>query len=111
VMFGKGKQTRDFVYISDVVNALAAAATADRVNRTIVNIGSGQEVSIAQLVDQIERAAGREAHRLMNDEEDSGVPRLVADIRLAGDLLKWKPQVSLDDGLRRILAEDERFRK
>lgn len=111
VMFGKGKQTRDFVYISDVVNALAAAATADRVNRTIVNIGSGQEVSIAQLVDQIERAAGREAHRLMNDEEDSGVPRLVADIRLAGELLKWKPQVSLDDGLKRILAEDERFKK
>ncbi len=111
VMFGKGKQTRDFVYLSDAVNALAAAATADRVNRALINIGSGQEVSIAQLVDKIERAVGREAHRLMNEEEDSGVPRLVADIRLASELLKWKPQVSLDDGLKRILAEDERFRK
>lgn len=111
VMFGKGKQTRDFVYLSDVMSALAAAATAERVNRAIINIGSGQEVSIAQLVGQIERAAGREAHRLMNEEEESGVPRLVADIRLASELLKWKPQVSLDDGLRRILAEDERFRK
>ncbi len=111
VMFGQGKQTRDFVYISDAVGALAAAATAERVNRAIVNIGSGQEVSIAQLVDQIERAASRQAHRLSNEEEDSGVPRLVADIRLASDLLKWKPQVSLDEGLRRILAEDERFKK
>ena len=111
VLFGKGKQTRDFVYISDVVSALAAAATADRVNRAIINIGSGQEVSIAQLVDQIERAVGREAHRLLNEEEDGGVPRLVADIRLAGELLKWKPQVSLEEGLKRILAEDERFRK
>ncbi len=111
VMFGQGKQTRDFVYISDAVSALAAAATAERVNRAIVNIGSGQEVSIAQLVDQIERAASRQAHRLSNEEEDSGVPRLVADIRLASDLLKWKPQVSLDEGLRRILAEDERFKK
>ena len=111
VLFGKGKQTRDFVYISDVVSALAAAATADRVNRAIINIGSGQEVSIAQLVDQIERAVGREAHRLLNEEEDGGVPRLVADIRLAGELLRWKPQVSLEEGLKRILAEDERFRK
>ena len=111
VMFGSGKQTRDYVYISDVVNALSAAATADRVSRAIVNIGSGQEVSLAQLVDKIERVSGRKAHRLVNQEEDSGVPRLVADIRLAGELLKWKPQVSLDDGLKRILAEDERFKK
>ncbi len=111
VMFGKGKQTRDYVYISDVVNALSAAATAERISRTIVNIGSGQEVSLSQLVDKIEQVAGRNAHRLMNEEEDSGVPRLVADIRLAGELLKWKPQVSLDEGLKRILVEDERFKK
>jgi len=111
VMFGGGKQTRDFVYVSDVVDALAAAATAERVNRAIVNIGSGLEVSIAQLVERIERVTGREAHCLPNPEEAGGVPRLVADIRLAGELLKWKPRVSLDDGLRRMLAEDERFRK
>ncbi len=111
VMFGGGKQTRDFVYVSDVVDALAAAATAERVNRAIINIGSGLEVSIAQLVERIERVTGREAHCLPNPEEAGGVPRLVADIRLAGELLKWKPRVSLDDGLRRMLAEDERFRK
>ncbi len=111
VMFGKGKQTRDFVYIADAVNALSAAATAERVNRAIVNIGSGREVSIAQLVVQIERAVGREAYRLLNEEEESGVPRLVGDIRLASELLKWKPQVTLEEGLKRILAEDERFKK
>ena len=111
VIFGGGKQTRDFVYVGDVVDALAAAATAERVNRTIINIGSGQELSMLHLVDKIEHAAGREAHRLINMEENGGVPRLVADIRLASDLLKWKPQVSLDEGLQRMLTEDERFRK
>ncbi|MBI5030214.1 MAG: NAD-dependent epimerase/dehydratase family protein [Chloroflexi bacterium] len=111
VIFGGGKQTRDFVYVGDVVDALAAAATADRVNRTIINVGSGQEISMLHLVDKIEQATGREAHRLVNMEENGGVPRLVADIRLAGDLLKWKPQVSLDEGLQRMLTEDERFRK
>jgi UDP-glucose 4-epimerase len=111
VMFGGGKQTRDFVYISDVVNALVAAATAERINRAIINIGSGQEVSIADLVTRIERATKRQGHRLTNDEEESGVSRLVADIRLAGDALKWRPRVSLDEGLQRMLSEDERFRK
>lgn len=111
VLFGGGKQTRDFVYIGDVVSALASAATADRVNRCIINVGSGQEVSIMQLVDKIERAMGREAHRLANVEENGGVPRLVADVRMASELLKWKPRVSLDEGLQRMLAEDERFKR
>ena len=111
VIHGQGKQTRDFVYLSDVVNALATAATADCVNRAIINIGSGQEVSITQLIDQIEHVTGHEAHRLLRAEEGGGVPRLVADISLAGELLKWKPRVSLEEGLRRMLAEDERFRK
>jgi UDP-glucose 4-epimerase len=111
VMFGNGKQTRDFLYVSDVVNALVLAAKADGVNRSIINIGSGQEMSIAQVVDKIEKAAGRDAHRLMNEEEAGGVPRLVADIRLANDLMKWKPQVSMEEGLKRMLQEDERFKK
>lgn len=111
VLFSGGKQTRDFVYVSDVVDALARAATAERVNRASINIGSGQEVSIAQLVERIERVTGRAAHRLDNAEEGGGVPRLVADIRLAGELLRWQPSVSLDEGLRRMLAEDERFKK
>lgn len=111
VLFGGGKQTRDFVYVGDVVNALAAAATADRVNRTIINVGSGQEISMFHLVEKIEHVTGRDVHRLVNAEESGGVPRLVADIHLASDLLKWKPQVSLDEGLQRMLIEDERFRK
>jgi UDP-glucose 4-epimerase len=111
VLFGGGKQTRDFVYVDDVVRALASAATAERVNRSVINIGSGEEMSIAQLVERIEKVTGREAHRLMNEEEAGGVPRLVADIRLAAELLKWKPRVSLDEGLQRMLVEDERFKK
>ncbi len=111
VMFGSGKQTRDFVYVDDVVYALIAASTAERVNRAIINVGSGQELSIAQLVDRMERVTGRPAHRLSNAEEESGVLRLVADVRLANELLKWRPRVSLDEGLQRMLKEDERFKK
>jgi len=50
VIHGKGQQTRDFVYIDDVVDALVVAATAPDVNGAIINIGSGEETSINQLI-------------------------------------------------------------
>lgn len=110
VIFGNGKQSRDFVYIEDVVRALVRAATARQVNRAIVNIGSGVEVTVNQLVDEIEALLQVPVHRLYNEEEAPGVSRLVADISLAAKLLEWTPQVSLREGLARMLATDERFR-
>ncbi len=110
VIFGNGRQTRDYVYIDDVVKALYAAATATRVNQRVINIGSGVEVSINQLVDAIEFTTGRKAHRIVNQEESGGVSRLVADISLARELLDWSPQVSLEKGLALMLQNDDRFK-
>jgi len=59
----------------------------------------------------MERATGRDAHRLSNAEEESGVPRLVADVALAAQLLKWKPRMSLDEGLQKMIKEDARLEK
>lgn len=110
VIFGNGKQSRDFVYIDDVVRALARAAQAQNVDGAVVNIGSGRDVTMTQLVDEIASLTGTAIHRLYNDEEASGVSRLVADISLAARLLDWAPQVSLRDGLAAVLKNDERFR-
>ncbi|MBC7233114.1 MAG: NAD-dependent epimerase/dehydratase family protein [Chloroflexi bacterium] len=110
VIYGDGKQSRDFVYVSDVVDALIAAAKADDVNRAIINVGSGQEVTINALVKAIERVTGRTAHCLYNEAESGGVHRLVADVTLAREKLDFRPKVDLETGLRRILKEDEQFR-
>jgi len=109
VIFGDGTQTRDFIYLDDVVRALVAAATAKGVNRLAINVGSGQETSINQLVEEIATVTGRELHTLHNRQESGGVSRLVADISLAREKLGFVPQVSLREGLRRILREDPRF--
>ena len=53
VIFGDGTQTRDFVYIDDVVEALISAAQVPEIDRQIINIGSGTEVSLNELVEQI----------------------------------------------------------
>jgi UDP-glucose 4-epimerase len=110
VIYGDGKQSRDFVYVSDVVDALIAAAKADDVDRAIINVGSGQEVTINALVKTIERVTGRTAHCLYNEAESGGVHRLVADVTLAREKLDFRPKVDLETGLRRILKEDEQFR-
>lgn len=109
VLFGGGQQTRDFVYVTDVVTALVKAATAVGVNQEIINVGSGQETTIKTLVDTIQQVLDTKVNRLSNAERAGGVSRLVADISLAEALLDYTPQVSLADGLRHMLTADERF--
>lgn len=109
VVFGDGDQTRDFVYIDDVVDALVAAAAAEDVNRCTINVGSGQEVSINRLVDLIARTVRRPVDTIYNHEESGGVPRMVADLTLAREKLGFVPRVSLEEGLQRLLELDPRF--
>jgi UDP-glucose 4-epimerase len=106
VIFGNGTQTRDFVYLDDVVDALVAAATARDVDRAIINVGSGHGTSINQLAQRIGTVAGRPVRILYSQAEDGGVPRLVADLTLAREKLGFRPRVSLEEGLRRFLTHD-----
>ncbi len=109
VIFGSGEQTRDFIYISDVVDALTTAALADNVNGRIINIGTGQEVSINDLLKRVETILGRKVSSLHNPTQSGGVSRLVAEIRLAGSLLGFEPKVSIDEGLRLMLSHYEKI--
>ncbi|MDH4135786.1 MAG: NAD-dependent epimerase/dehydratase family protein [Anaerolineae bacterium] len=110
VVFSDGSQTRDFVYIDDVVEAMVAAATASDVNRTIINVGSGQELSINELIKKVEQATGREVHSLYNAAQSGGVSRLVADISLARCKLGFNPKTDIDKGLRLLLERDPQFK-
>ena len=111
VIYGNGQQSRDFLFISDAVSALVAAAGASDINRTVINVGSGRELTINALVQAIEKATGKSAHCLYNEAEGGGVSRLVADIALARERLGFEPRVELEDGLRQILREDPQFKK
>jgi UDP-glucose 4-epimerase len=109
IVYGGGTQTRDFVYIDDVVRAMAAAAQLPGLNRVMVNVGSGEETSINQLVEGVELAVGRTAHRIDRAAESGGVSRLVADVQRAKQVLGFVPAVSLRDGLRQMVLKDSRF--
>jgi UDP-glucose 4-epimerase len=109
VIYGDGRQSRDFIYLSDVVAALISAATAERVDRRVLNIGSGLETDVNRLNERIAEAVGRPLRQVWNREKSAGVPRLVADISQARELLGFRPAVTLAEGLRRLLDEDPRF--
>lgn len=111
VVYGVGKQSRDFVYVADVVESLVRAASAGNINRQLINIGSGVETTVNELVQFIEQIVGREINRVNNYEKSGGVQRLVADIHKAENLLDFHPRFSLLDGLRRTLEEDRRLRR
>ena len=110
VVYGDGRQTRDYVYVDDVVDALVAAATAKGISRAVINVGRGQETSVADLVAHIQTATGREVNVLYNSQKAGGVARLAADIGRARELLGFRPAIDLDAGLRLMLKRDGRFR-
>lgn len=111
VIHGDGKQSRDFVYIDDVVRALASASQTDDTVGQIINIGSGEETTLRQLAAKIEIVTGRETQVLMNENQRGGVSRLVADVQKAQQILGYQPQVTLTDGLRLLLAKDAQFER
>jgi len=111
VIFGSGEQTRDFVYVDDVVRALIAALTAPGIDRRTINIGSGEETSILALAQHVIALTGSSSNIINSPVESGGVTRMRSDVSLARQLLGYAPQVTLKEGLRRTLAEDPRFRK
>lgn len=110
VLYGDGSQTRDFVYVEDVVDALIAAGRAPKLNRQLINVGSGQETSILELVRAMEKVTGKTANLIFNAYKSGGVPQLVADIHKAKQLLDFRPNYTLLDGLERLVRADVRFR-
>lgn len=109
VIHNSGDQTRDFVYVDDVVRAMSAAATAAGVDGEIINVGSGTEVSVRELADLVLEVTEEEPEVVHNPKSDGGVKRMRADISRAKALLDYEPQISLREGLRLTLERDPRF--
>jgi UDP-glucose 4-epimerase len=110
VVHGDGSQTRDYVYVEDVVQAMTAVATAANVNQQIINVGSGVETSIRELVRLIVDVTGGSPEVIYNPRTEGGVRRMRADLELAHKLLGFKPVTSLERGLRQTFEQDQTVR-
>jgi UDP-glucose 4-epimerase len=110
VVHGDGNQTRDYVYVDDVVSALVAAATAPNINGLVINVGSGVETSLRAMTKLMLEVTGSQANIVYNSKTSAGVSRLCADLTLAGQKLNYKPAINLEEGLRLTLQRDLRYK-
>ena len=102
VVLGNLRPTRDFTYVADTVDGFLAAGVSEAAVGRVVNLGTGNEISIADLAALIGEILGRELsirqEALRIRPDDSEVERLLSDNHLAHDLLDWEPRTSLRGG-------------
>lgn len=96
-IFGDGSQTRDFVHVDDVVRALLLAPGRGGV----ANVGSGVETTVARLHELCRGVTGADRPPREAPAREGDVGRSVLDVSLAARELDWRPEVELDEGLRR----------
>jgi len=110
VVNGDGNQTRDYVYRNDVVDAMVAAASAPDISQQTINVGSGVETSIRDLIDLVQEVTGSQAEVMYNPRNDRGPARMCADIHLAKEKLNYFPKTDIKAGLRLTYERDERLK-
>ena len=94
---GSGNQTRDFVYVKDVAEAFFKASKL-RENRRILNIASGKEISVNKIASMISKK------KIYISKRPGEPDRSKADITLAKKILKWKPNISVSEGVEIMLS-------
>jgi UDP-glucose 4-epimerase len=96
---GDGTQSRDFTYVSNVVEANIAAAEAEGVSGTVLNVAAGASATVNELADAIGRALEREVEKEYLPPRPGDVHASWADVSEARRLLGWEPRVELAEGL------------
>lgn len=99
---GNGRQTRDFVYVDDAVDAFARAAR--RGGGLLLNVGTGVETSIASLYQVVSAAVGVDRKAVSGPRRPGETPRLCLDPSRAELHLGWKPWTTLEEGVANVVA-------
>ena len=102
-VYGDGKQTRDFTYVSDAVAATIAAAECEAAGEA-VNVGGGSRVTVLEVLDLLGELAGTEPQIRFVESQRGDVHDTGADLTKAIRLLGYQPKVSLREGLAKQLA-------
>jgi len=105
MIYGDGKQTRDFVHVRDVVDAICASLESKRARGKAYNIGSGQATSVEALAGLMLKVSRMEAQPVHSASRSGDILHSQADIRRAREELGYEPKVSLEEGLRDLLED------
>jgi UDP-glucose 4-epimerase len=103
-IYGDGTATRDFVHVSDVVEANLLAAESD-INFDVFNIATGKEIAINELLQTMNTALGTDIAPVYQPERAGDIKRSVADISKAQKMLGWSPKMALQEGISELLRK------
>ncbi len=101
IIFGDGKQTRDFVHVSDIVNANLLAAESKKTGGEVYNIGYGKEISVLDLAKLLIKLSGKNLEPVFGPIRAADFKRCVPDTSKAYRDFGYKPKVELEDGLKK----------
>lgn len=104
VIYGDGRQSRDFTYVENVVAANLQAATVPGIGGMTLNVGTGRSVSLLIILEHLQKLLGTNLVPQMEPPRAGDVRDSLADISLAEQVLKYAPSVDLEEGLRRTTA-------
>ena len=100
VIHGDGKQSRDFTYVDNVLDAAIAASTAAKATGEVINVACGSRVTIGGLANIVGTILGREITPKYDKPRDGDVRHSLADIAKAQELLGYRPRIGVEEGLR-----------
>ena len=103
VIYGDGKQSRDFTYVTNVVEANILACKADNVSGEVFNVGCGERFTVRKLVDQLNKILGMDIRPDFQKERKGEVKHSLADISKAMKLLGYNPSVDFPNRLRKAI--------
>lgn len=98
-VFGDGEQSRDFLYVSNVVDANILALKATGVSGEVFNIAGGEKTTVNSLIEELNGALGKEIKPSYDDPRPGDIKHSYADISKARKMLKYEPTVSFKEGL------------
>ena len=105
-IFGDGSQTRDFIYVDDVLSANLSAMKSD-IGNGFFNIGTGIKTSIKDVANLMIELSGYSLEPLFKKPVSGDIKQSQADISLANKLLNWKPKISLREGLINLISNNK----
>jgi len=100
LIFGDGSAVKDYVHVSDLLDFLSKAIAMDATG--VFNVGSGQGVSVNEVMALVNAVTGRQTHIRYEDARPYDVARIVLDISKAHGVLGWQPKVTLEQGIREV---------
>ncbi len=104
VIFEDGEQSRDFVHVSDIVQANLLALETDKADYTALNIGTGRATSVRQIAELVAQGLGKDiAPNIVGKYRAGDIRHCIADISQACQLLGYEPSVTLEQGLPEVL--------